>query len=71
MCSGGINHITVSGDRMLGSSGFPALGTEVRIIWTPNLSGAIFVGPLRINEESPCLRLSWIKVILMIETLHN
>lgn len=71
MCSGSINHITVSGDRMLGSSGFPALGTEVRIILTPNLSRAIFVGPSRIDEESPSLRLSWIKVMLTIEKLYN
>lgn len=71
MCSGSINHIAGSGDRMLGSSGFPALGTKVRKILAPDLSRAVFVGSLRLNEESPCLCSSWTMAMLTIERLHN
>lgn len=56
---------------MLGSSGFPALGTEVRMILAPDLSRAIFVGSLRLNEESLCLHLFWTMAMLTIERLHN
>lgn len=56
---------------MLGSSGFPALGTKVRKILAPDLSRAVFVGSLRLNEESPCLCSSWTMAMLTIERLHN
>lgn len=32
MCPGSIGHVTVSGDKILVSRSFPALGTEVRIL---------------------------------------